>query len=219
MHIKGDPGTSVTNISDSPLYQNGKNIGVRVNIEYGDNNETFDVLHGDENIHIGSTPPMNPDGTIDTSKIWIDFDDDTVGPYEAIDIVYTSYLEAGGTLTKDGFIKAFSSLNETSGFDVKFAESYEQLPKPTADRLGELWMIPSKNSETTDLYEEYIVVSSPATPTKSYMWERWGSGSLNVSLEDYYTKDQVNQVITEKIESIDSTSFNGGEDDASSWPI
>nr|DAM45688.1 MAG TPA: hypothetical protein [Bacteriophage sp.] len=41
-------------------------------------------------------------------------------------------------MNKEDFEKAFSNLNNISGFEVKFATSFEDLGEPTKDKLGKL---------------------------------------------------------------------------------
>ena len=68
------------------------------------------------------------------------------------------------------------------------------------------------------MYEEWVVVNTAATGAPIYKWEKWGSGTIStdVNLENYYTKDQVDQHISNAINQFDNV-FNGGEVDASGW--
>lgn len=176
----------------------------------------LDDLRGDENIWIGNTPPMMQDGvTEDHDKIWFDTSDEAIGEFSASDILYTSYLEMGGELSKEEFAEAFKGINNKNGFEVKFAESFEALPEPTVELLNQLWYVPGSSTSESNLFEEYIVVHSPAKDI--YMWEKWGSGTLSVNLDNYYTKDQVNQYVSSEISKVESNFDGGHGDDISGW--
>nr|DAH01298.1 MAG TPA: hypothetical protein [Crassvirales sp.] len=44
------------------------------------------------------------------------------------------------------------------------------------------------------------------------MWEKWGSGSINVDLSDYITKAEANSYIQEQVNNIlSSLVIDGGE--------
>lgn len=156
----------------------------------------LDDLRGDENIWVGCEEPKMLDGvTPDHSKIWYDPCDEAIDKFSTTDFIYQSYLDSGGNLPKDEFIAAFSSINKTSGFEVKFAKSFEDLGEPNDEKSGILWLIPNDISETNNNYIEYIVVYNEET--KIYSWEQWGTQSINIDLKNYYTKDEVDSLLEE----------------------
>lgn len=106
-------------------------------------------------------------------------------------------------------------MSPINGFEVRVKSSFEDLGPATQDKLGFIYLIPTGN-ESTDMFEEWIVVDSAETVVgeNNYKWEKWGSSAVN--LDNYYTKDQVDQHITNAVNQF-SASFNGGEVDASSW--
>lgn len=87
----------------------------------------------------------------------------------------------------------------TSGFEIRFANSFEELGDPTVDKLGKLYMIPATSTVLHDLFEEYIVVHSPSTTEDVYMWEKWGSGQITVDLKNYYTKSEIDTTVTNQL--------------------
>lgn len=131
--------------------------------------------------------------------------------YSVQDFLYHSYIAVGGTLKQEQFEAAWKSFPNTAGFEIKFANSFEELGDPTADKLGKLYMIPAQSTVLHDLFEEYIVVHSPSTTEEVYMWEKWGSGQITVDLKDYYTKSEMDQQIQkleDKIKALTSTVWN-----------
>ena len=175
---------------------------------------------GDENIYIGCDEP-----SID--KIWYDPCDESIDEFSAIDMLYTAYLQTPGKrieengefkniwLTKDLFAKAIGNISPINGFEVRVKSSFEDLGVPSIDKLGYIYLIPSNNG-SNDMFEEWIVIDSAETVVgeNNYKWEKWGSSSVN--LDNYYTRDQVDQHITNAINQV-SLTFNGGEVDASDW--
>ena len=51
--------------------------------------------------------------------------------------------------------------------------------------------MPSTNPGSNDLYQEYICVLKD----EEYVWELWGSGSAQIDLDNYYTKDEVDSLL------------------------
>ena len=147
---------------------------------------------GDENIAIGCQDDF-PGGAPDQDKIWYDPCDDALGEYNIVDFLYNAYLAAGGTLTQENFIVALDHLSMVTGLQIKFAESFEALGPATADKLGQLWLVPSDKAEVHNLFDEYIVIHSPDTQEDTYMWERWGHGQIEFDLDDYYTKYEIDE--------------------------
>ena len=170
----------------------------------------LDDLRGDENIWIstevdpetgvGNKPVMADGVTEDKEKIWYDPYDESIDTFSTIDFIYQSYLDSGGTLTKDEFIEAFSSINKTTGFEIKFAKSFEDLGEPNIDKSNILWLVPSATSGQNNKYIEYIVLYNQTTD--EYSWEQWGSQEITINLEDYYTKDEVDSLLQEVASTI-----------------
>lgn len=150
---------------------------------------------GDENIAIGCQSDF-PNNEPEHDKIWYDPCDEAMDEYSVQDFLYHSYIAVGGTLTQEQFETAWKSFPNTSGFEIRFANSFEKLGDPTVDKLGKLYMIPATSTVLHDLFEEYIVVHSPSTTEDVYMWEKWGSGQITVDLSGYYTKTQVDDAIS-----------------------
>lgn len=153
----------------------------------------LDELRGDQNIVIGCPNNLNRyDGNYDQyggpedhDKIWYDPCDEAVDQFSVSDFLYQAYLSVGGTLSQDAFEKVFANLNVMSEFEIKFANSFEDLGEPTKDKLNQLWLIPSEQSEDNNLFEEYIVIHSPSIPEDTYMWEKWGSKGVTIDLSRY----------------------------------
>lgn len=176
---------------------------------------------GDENVHIGCEPPAN------TDMIWYNPCENTLNGLTALDFLYDAYLQTPGKrvesngefknvhLERDLFEKAIGNISPINGFEIRVKSSFEALGEPTRDKLGFIYLIPS-GSGSTDMYEEWIVVDSAETEVgaDSYKWEKWGSAGVN--FDEYYTKDQVDQHITNAVNQF-NVSFNGGEVDSSNW--
>lgn len=130
----------------------------------------LDDLRGDTNIHIGTTPPMMKDSNggdtlvEDHDKIWYDPSDNAVDAFSATDFLYASYLEMGGNLKKAEFVHAMANI-----FSVQVATT--KVDTPTENMMNTVWIIPSKNEISEDIYEEWIVVEDPENPG-NYIWER-----------------------------------------------
>ena len=153
---------------------------------------------GDENIAIGCQSDF-PNNEPEHDKIWYDPCDEAMDQYSVQDFLYHSYIAVGGTLNQEQFEAAWKSFPNTSGFEIRFANSFEELGDPTVDKLGKLYMIPATSTVLHDLFEEYIVVHSPSTTEDVYMWEKWGSGQITVDLKNYYTKSEIDTTITNQL--------------------
>lgn len=213
---KGKPAT-VTVVSEvEKLAPDAQPYVTDLNPDISDANLKFGIPQGekgdpgDENIAIGCQSDF-PNNEPEHDKIWYDPCDESMDEYSVQDFLYNSYIAVGGTLTQEQFETAWKSFPNTSGFEIRFANSFEELGDPTVDKLGKLYMIPATSTVLHDLFEEYIVVHSPSTTEDVYMWEKWGSGQITVDLKDYYTKSEMDQQIQkleDKIEEVSSTIWN-----------
>lgn len=213
---KGKPAT-VTVVSEvEKLAPDAQPYVTDLNPDISDANLKFGIPQGekgdpgDENIAIGCQSDF-PNNEPEHDKIWYDPCDEAMDEYSVQDFLYHSYIAIGGTLTQEQFETAWKSFPNTSGFEIRFANSFEELGDPTVDKLGKLYIIPATSTVLHDLFEEYIVVHSPSTTEDVYMWEKWGSGQITVDLKDYYTKSEMDQQIQkleDKIEEVSSTIWN-----------
>ena len=198
---KGKPAT-ITVVSEvEKLAPDAQPYVTDLNPDISDANLKFGIPQGekgdpgDENIAIGCQSDF-PNNEPEHDKIWYDPCDEAMDQYSVQDFLYHSYIAVGGTLNQEQFEAAWKSFPNTAGFEIKFANSFEELGDPTADKLGKLYMIPAQSTVLHDLFEEYIVVHSPSTTEEVYMWEKWGSGQITVDLNNYYTKSQVDSAIS-----------------------
>lgn len=213
---KGKPAT-VTVVSEvEKLAPDAQPYVTDLNPDISDANLKFGIPQGekgdpgDENIAIGCQSDF-PNNEPEHDKIWYDPCDESMDEYSIQDFLYNSYSAVGGTLTQEQFEAAWKSFPNISGFEIRFANSFEELGDPTVDKLGKLYMIPATSTVLHDLFEEYIVVHSPSTTEDVYMWEKWGSGQITVDLKDYYTKSEMDQQIQkleDKIKEVSSTIWN-----------
>lgn len=201
---KGKPAT-VTVISEvEKLAPNAQPYVTDLNPDISDANLKFGIPQGekgdpgDENIAIGCQSDF-PNNEPEHDKIWYDPCDEAMDQYSVQDFLYHSYIAVGGTLNQEQFEAAWKSFPNTSGFEIRFANSFEELGDPTVDKLGKLYMIPATSTVLHDLFEEYIVVHSPSTTEDVYMWEKWGSGQITVDLKNYYTKSEIDTTVTNQL--------------------
>lgn len=201
---KGKPAT-VTVISEvEKLAPDAQPYVTDLNPDISDANLKFGIPQGekgdpgDENIAIGCQSDF-PNNEPEHDKIWYDPCDEAMDQYSVQDFLYHSYIAVGGTLNQEQFEAAWKSFPNTSGFEIRFANSFEELGDPTVDKLGKLYMIPATSTVLHDLFEEYIVVHSPSTTEDVYMWEKWGSGQITVDLKNYYTKSEIDTIVTNQL--------------------
>lgn len=201
---KGKPAT-VTVISEvEKLAPDAQPYVTDLNPDISDANLKFGIPQGekgdpgDENIAIGCQSDF-PNNEPEHDKIWYDPCDEAMDEYSVQDFLYHSYIAVGGTLTQEQFETAWKSFPNISGFEIRFANSFEELGDPTVDKLGKLYMIPATSTVLHDLFEEYIVVHSPSTTEDVYMWKKWGSGQITVDLKNYYTKSEIDTTVTNQL--------------------
>ena len=201
---KGKPAT-VTVISEvEKLAPDAQPYVTDLNPDISDANLKFGIPQGekgdpgDENIAIGCQSDF-PNNEPEHDKIWYDPCDEAMDQYSVQDFLYHSYIAVGGTLNQEQFEAAWKSFPNTSGFEIRFAKSFEELGDPTVDKLGKLYIIPATSTVLHDLFEEYIVVHSPSTTEDVYMWEKWGSGQITVDLKNYYTKSEIDTTVTNQL--------------------
>lgn len=157
---------------------------------------------GDENIAIGCQSDF-PNQEPEHDKIWYDPCDEAMDEYSIKDFLYSSYIAMGGTSPKDEFESAWKHFPRVSGFEIKFANSFEALGDPTEDKVGNLYIIPSNDPIAGDLFDEYIVIKSPSLDNQ-YMWEKWGGGGqIEVDLQNYYNKLEVEGLVSSTNNALD----------------
>lgn len=169
----------------------------------------LDDLRGDENIWFGCKEPTMPNGkTPDHDKIWYDPCDKSIDIWSAKDFIYQAYTEIGGDLTKSEFEALFANLKKI-GLSIEFRPSFSQLGTNwdgVANEIdsGILWLIPSESPDKNNVFDEYIAVEGPDNSgPKEYMWELVGSSNIN--LDDYYTKEEVDNKIIQSQGGIPAT--------------
>lgn len=207
---KGKPAT-VTVISEvEKLAPDAQPYVTDLNPDISDANLKFGIPQGekgdpgDENIAIGCQSDF-PNNEPEHDKIWYDPCDEAMDQYSVQDFLYHSYIAVGGTLNQEQFEAAWKSFPNTSGFEIRFANSFEELGDPTVDKLGKLYMIPATSTVLHDLFEEYIVVHSPSTTEDVYMWEKLGSGQITVDLKNYYTKSEIDNQLANKVDKVEGS--------------
>ena len=66
-------------------------------------------------------------------------------------------------LSDSEFLEAFGNISPVNGFEIREAASFEELGKPTKDKVGYLYLVPSQSGNVNDLFEEWVVISSSET--------------------------------------------------------
>ena len=66
---------------------------------------------------------------------------------------------------------------------------------PLTGEEGTLYFVPKQDTETSDIYDEYMWVNNN--------WERLGEKQIVVDLSDYYKKQEVNNLLDEKADTED----------------
>lgn len=61
---------------------------------------------------------------------------------------------------------------------------------PTTGEEGTLYFVPKQDTETSDIYDEYMWVNND--------WERLGEKQISIDLSDYYTKQETNNLLDDK---------------------
>lgn len=161
---------------------------------------------GEHAVHVGPEDPVTfrnshlDDADIQEAyknaeqMIWVDTKNKA--DFDHLNAVYHAYKEAGGTaLDQSKFAEAFANLTNASGFSIKIVDNFEALGEPTKEKQNIIWLVPASQTGVNDLYEEYIVVKAE-TMLDTYLWEKWGSGTITVDLSGYYTKTQVDDAIS-----------------------
>lgn len=68
---------------------------------------------GDDLIEVGDLGAeiyVGDDEPEDKRKIWLDTSEQAVGSMNSLDVVYNAYVIAGGSLSKEAFIRAFKNI-------------------------------------------------------------------------------------------------------------
>lgn len=75
------------------------------------------------------------------------------------------------------------------------------LPTASADTMGKMYLIPSEDPQEQNIRDEYITVNV----NNVYSWEKVGSTAIDLS--NYYTKDEVDEIVEDKVESSNITTM------------
>lgn len=81
-------------------------------------------------------------------------------------------------------------INAIRQFQYKVVDA---LPTASADTVGFVYLIPSTNPKTKNVKEEYITISEESGGQTTYSWEH--IGSTNIDLSGYYTSAQVDALL------------------------
>lgn len=157
---------------------------------------------GEHAVHVGPEDPVTfknnhlDDKNIQAAyknaedMIWVDTTEDS--DFDHINSIYHGYKEAGGLLPFETFKQAFANLASV-GLNITIVKSFEDLGEPDESKTNQIWLVPSDDPSTNDLYIEYICIKDSTSDT--YVWEKWGSQSTTISLDNYYTKDEVDELL------------------------
>ena len=212
---KGKPATITVVEQVDKLAPDAQPFVTDLNPSISDANLKFGIPQGekgdpgDQNVFIGCYTP------VDTTQIWYDPCDDAMDHYSAKDFLYESYLltteDVGvDALSKLDFEKAFATIgiNSTS-VKLVFLQNENQLPdlKSLSDSeirklIGTLYLIPEENPSENNGYTEYTVIEGPSSG--EFHWEVLGTNSVSINLDDYYTKDQTNEMLSNKVDYYNS---------------
>lgn len=106
------------------------------------------------------------------------------------DMIWTQWQNVGLDTTK----KFLSLVPLASLPDITNQQTLDELDKSA------IYIIPNKNDNTTDddnNYTEYVLVNIGTEQSPNWKWEVFGTLTSGVSLENYATKDFVNEKISE----------------------
>ena len=215
---KGKPATVTVVEQVDKLSPDAQPFVTDLNPSISDANLKFGIPQGekgdpgDQNVFIGCYTP------VDTTQIWYDPCDDAMDHYSAKDFLYESYLltteDAGiDALSKLDFEKAFATIgiNSTS-VKLVFLQNENQLPdlKSLSDSeirklIGTLYLIPEENPSENNGYTEYTVIEGPSSG--EFHWEVLGTNSVSINIDDYYTKDQTNEMLSNKVDYYNSNNI------------
>jgi hypothetical protein len=157
---------------------------------------------GEHAVHVGPEDPVTfknnhlDDKNIQAAyknaedMIWVDTTEDS--DFDHINSIYHGYKEAGGLLPFETFKQAFANLASV-GLNITIVKSFEDLGEPDESKTNQIWLVPSDDPSANDLYIEYICIKDSTSDT--YVWEKWGSQSTTISLDNYYTKDEVDELL------------------------
>ena len=153
------------------------------------------------------------------------------GVYEAIkDFITASttdlvnyYLKAE-IYTKDEVLALIAAIKQFR------YEVVDQLPQPpSADTMGIFYFVPSEEPGQGNVKDEYITLSRTEGSTTTYYWEKIGTteidlsdyptfdqmaAAINATLEDYYTKSEVAEVIAQAVDAALANYYTKTEVDA-----
>ena len=82
---------------------------------------------------------------------------------------------------------------------------------PQVGRSDTLYFVPKEDTETSDLYDEYVWIDDK--------WELIGEKQITIDLSDYYTKQQVDNLIPTQLSQLtsDSTHRTVSDTEKSTW--
>ena len=82
---------------------------------------------------------------------------------------------------------------------------------PSVGNEDTLYFVPKENPETTDLYDEYMYINN--------QWELLGEKQIDIDLDDYYTKQEVNNLIPTQLSELsdDSTHRLVSDTEKNTW--
>lgn len=82
---------------------------------------------------------------------------------------------------------------------------------PQVGRSDTLYFVPKEDAETSDLYDEYVWIDNK--------WELIGEKQITIDLSDYYTKQEVNNLIPTQLSELnsDSTHRTVSDTEKSTW--